>query len=479
MNSILEINKLTYTLPDVSVAAKQTQRTRSFAFPQNYINAQAGDVIPILVNSGRSYIDGRQSSINFVLKVNVSPQADMKFFSFDCDFPNKNSGATVLNLISELLIESRDGTVLYRENFLNIMQNVREYKISVEKKNMLTMIGGSYDSRNIGNNYPFYQVNLENSFNIPLSDLCPMFNTSNLLLPELITGCKISLVLSQLKQNIIGLEQILPPPPSTSRPPPVPVDIPADITFDITNVSLYLHQVDLYDGVQSVIKNSLTSLNKGLEFPYYCYHNSRFRPTSSSFIYDVQLSCQNVSYIAIKFFRRIYEQQQSPVASATIADLRTQQPADDNALGFSIRARIGSQYYPNYPILSATEAYINTCQALNPISFSDTQDIDVLKNTNKLTSGMMAYSNYCVNGDFNDPEGSGAYTSGFSSGGFIVAISLEKSNNVSLTGVQTTQGRTVSIEIEGLENYNLFDLYTQVQYLTVVSVTENNCIVSK
>jgi hypothetical protein len=470
MNSILEINKLTYTLPDVSVAAKQTQRTRSFAFPQNYSNVQAGDVIPILVNSGRSYIDGRQSSLNFVLKANVSPQNAMKYFGFDSGFNYKNSGASVLNLIAELLIESRDGTVLYRENYLNIMQNVREYKISIEKKNMLSMIGGSYDTGSSNDdNFPFYKVNLNNSFNINLSDLCPMFNTSNLLLPELITGCKISLVLSQLKQNIIAINnnQVL-------------VDVPDDITFDITDVSLYLHQVDLYDGVQSVIKNSLTSLNKGLEFPYYCYHNSRFRPTSSSFTYDVQLSCQNVQYIAIKFFRRDYVQQESPVASAGIYELRSERTtADDNALGFSIRARIGSQYHPNYPIVSATEAYINTCQALNPISFSDTQDIDVLKNTNKLTSGMMPYSNYCINGEFNIPDGSGAYRSGLSSGAFLVAISLEKSNNVSLTGVQTTQGRTVSIDIQGLENYHLFDLYTQVQYLTVVSVTENNCIVSK
>jgi hypothetical protein len=451
MNSILEINNLTYTLPSVNVAAKQVQRTRSFAFPQNYINAQAGDVIPILVNSGRSYLDGRQSSLNFVLKANVSPQAEMRYFGFDSGFNYKNSGATVLNLISELLIESRDGTVLYRENFVNIMQNIREYKISIEKKNMLSMIGGSYDTGSSNDdNYPFYKVNLNNSFNI--------------------TGCKISLVLSQLKQNIIAINQNQ-----------ELVDVPDDITFDITDVSLYLHQVDLYDGVQSVIKNSLTSLNKGLEFPYYCYHNSRFRPTSSSFTYDVQLSAQNVQYIAIKFFRRDYVQQVSPVASATIADLRSERTtADDNALGFSIRARIGSQYYPNYPILSATEAYINTCQALNPISFSDTQDIDVLKNTNKLTSGMMPYCNYCVNGEFNDPvPDSGTYTSGLSSGAFLVAISLEKSNNVSLTGVQTTQGRTVSIDIQGLEKYDLFDLYTQVQYLTVVSVTENNCIVSK
>lgn len=471
MNSILEINKLTYTLPDVSVAAKQTQRTRSFAFPQNYNNVQAGDVIPILVNSGRSYIDGRQSSLNFVLKANVPPESDMKYFCFDKGFDNKNSGATVLNLIGELLIESRDGTVLYRENYLNIMQNIREYKISIEKKNMLTMIGGSYDTESWDDvNFPFYKVDLNNSFNINLSDLCPMFNTSNLLLPELITGAKISLILSQLKQNIVGLDLNL-----------IPVDLPDDITFDITDVSLYLHQVDLYDGVQSVIKNSLTSLNKGLEFPYYCYHNSRFRPTSSSFTYDVQLSCQNVQYIAIKFFRRDYVQQESPVASAGIYELRSERTtADDNALGFSVRARIGDQFYPNYPIVSATEAYINTCQALNPISFSDTNDIDVLKNTNKLSAGVMPYSNYCINGDFNDPvPDSGSYTSGLSSGAFLVAISLEKSNNVSLTGVQTTQGRTISIDIQGLENYHLFDLYSQVQYLSVVTVTENNCIVSK
>lgn len=465
MNSILEINNLTYELPNVGVAAKQTQRTRSFAFPQNYSNVQPGDVIPILVNSGKSHIDGRQSSINLVLKINASQQSLMNFFSFDYGTDTFNSGASILNLISELIIESRDGTILYRENYLNIMQNIREYKISIEKKNILTLIGGSYDAKNNDLTYPFYQTNLDINFNIPLSDLCPMFNTSNLLLAELITGAKISLVLSQLKQNIIAYDQQVDV-----------IDVPQDITFDIKNVSLYLHQVDLYDGVQSVIKNSLTTLNKGLDFPYYCYHNSRFRPTSSSFTYDVQLSCQNVSYIAIKFFRRDFVEQ-STVASASIADLRTTPTADDNALGFSVRARIGSQFYPNYPILSATEAYINTCQALNPISFSDTHDIDVFKNTNKLTSGMVPYSNYCFNGNIDAQTGS--YTSGLSSGGFIVAISLEKSNNVSLTGVQTTQGRIVSIDIQGLENYDLFDLYTQVQYLTVVSVTENNCIVSK
>ena len=97
MNNILEINNLTYTLPNVGVAAKQTQRTRSFAFPQNYSDVQAGDVIPILVNSGRSFIDGRQSSINLTLKANISNESPMKYFSFDYGVTAQNSGAYIVS----------------------------------------------------------------------------------------------------------------------------------------------------------------------------------------------------------------------------------------------------------------------------------------------------------------------------------------------------------------------------------------------
>jgi hypothetical protein len=472
MNSILEINNLTYQLPQTSCAGRQIQKTRTFAFPSSYTDIQAGTVIPIVFNTGSAYIDGRQSSLNFTLKCNVGALELMKYFAFDFGGAYENSGASILNLISEIYLESRDGSILYRQNYTNIMQTVREYKISIEKKNMLTLIGGANDNTVYfdgvkGSVFPNYRVNLENNFNIPLSSLCPFFNTSNLLLPELIAGLKLTLVFAKPKNNIVAIDNNF-----------AQIIIPENITFDISNVSLYLHQVDLYDGVQSVLRNSLIQSKEGLKFPFYCHHNSRFRPESTNFTYDVQLSCQNISYVAIKFYKRNVAPAllgQSPIAPRSIFDL-SGQLNDENSLGFSVRAKLNNQYYPSYAILSATEAYINTCQALNSISYSDTDDIDVLKNINKLSCGVVPYSSYCYNKHNDSTE---LHDSGQSKGGFIIAIDLQKSNNISLSGVQTSQGKTISIEIQGLKNYDRIDLYTQVEYLSIVSVTENNCIISK
>ena len=38
---------------------------------------------------------------------------------------------------------------------------------------------------------------------------------------------------------------------------------------------------------------------------------------------------------------------------------------------------------------------------------------------------------------------------------------------------------TISVEIEGLTNFADYDMYSQVQYVAVASIFENNCVVSK
>jgi hypothetical protein len=165
----------------------------------------------------------------------------------------------------------------------------------------------------------------------------------------------------------------------------------------------------------------------------------------------------------------------SPIKAANIYQLnKNQNGGDDNGLGFSIRAKLGEQYYPVYNITTATEAYIQTVQALNPISYSDTEDVDPLKVINKLQSGCVPYSNYC-----STIINEALYQPGETTGGTIYAISLEKSNNVGLTGEKTTASRVISVEIEGMPAYDEFDMYTQVQYLAVASVFENNVVISK
>jgi hypothetical protein len=139
-----------------------------------------------------------------------------------------------------------------------------------------------------------------------------------------------------------------------------------------------------------------------------------------------------------------------------------------------VRARLNGKAYPTYNITTATQAYVNTIQALNPIAHSDTQDVDPLQNINKLGSGCVPYPNYCDNRLVG-----GTFVSGYSKGGFIIGISLEKNRDIGLSGPNTTASKTVSIEIEGLTNYDLFDMYTQLQYLSVASIHENNVIISK
>lgn len=465
MSSELAINNLIYQAPDVSCAAKNTKRTQIFAFPNAYPNCIGGEVIPILFNTGGAYIDGTKSTIQFKLRVNKVPEGPLRFFSFDVsDRLNTNTGSTVLNLISQVIHETKDGQLLYKEYYKNMMQTIREYKICLETKDALSMVGG-YSVNN--SKYPKYRMNEDVSFNVPLSLISPLFNTSSLLPYQLISGSKLTLVLSDPLLNIIGEDGAS-----------LPLPFPFDTTISFSEIAVNLHQVELHDGIQAVIKSSALNLNKGLQFPYYCFHNSKYTPESSSFTYNIQLAASKVSYVAIKFFRRdrdLDSLTDSPIKAANIYLLNQNvNGGDDNGLGFSIRAKLGEQYYPVYNITTATEAYTQTVQALNPISYSDTEDVDPLKVINKLQSGCVPYSNYC-NTIINDA----LYQPGETTGGTIYAISLEKSNNVGLTGEKTTASRVISVEIEGMPAYYQFDMYTQVQYLAVASVFENNVVISK
>jgi hypothetical protein len=349
---------------------------------------------------------------------------------------------------------------MYKQNYVNIMQSTREYIVSnAWKNNVGTLIGGfAADNPTFG--YQDFATNRDVSVNIPLSCLADFFSTRSLMHPTLLSGSKLTIILSNPKLNIIAFDG------GTTNP----MAVPADTTVTLSNIGLNLQQVELYDGIQAVIKSSLLG---GIKYPFYNVYNSKYEPTSTSFTFNIQFAASIVTYVAIKFFPR----QRSPVtalestvASASISELSpTISNLDDNSLGFSIRARLNGKAYPNYNITTAPQAYLNTIQALTLISHSDTQNVDPLQNINHLGSGCVPYSNYCFNGE----------TTGKAKGGFIVAFSLEKNRDIGLSGDSTTASKTISIEIDGFTKYELFDMYAQLQYLSVASIYENNVIISK
>ena len=456
MNNVLQINNLDFTAPDVACAVRTTKRAKTYAYPSQYDNCIGNERIEFLFNTG-TYIDAAKSSLALKLRVNAPvPVTDNDFYYFQFDTnENANSGASILNLISEIYHESKDGSLMYKQNYVNLMQTTREYIVSNEYKNNVGTLIGGFTQADPAFAYQGYAINTDISFNIPLSLLSDFFNTSQLMHPILLSGSKLSIILSNPKLSIIGYNNV------------GPIPLPVDMSISLSNISLNLQQCELYDGIQSVIKSSLLN---GIKYPFYNVYNSKYEPQSTSFTYNVQFAASVVTYVAIKFFPKT---QVGTVASASIYGLSPQQ-SDTNALGFSVRARLNGKAYPTYNITTATQAYANTVQALNQISHSDTQDIDSLRNINHLGSGCVPYSNYC-----NNRLVGSTFTSGNAKGGFIIGISLEKNKDIGLSGPSTTASKTVSIEIEGFTNYSLFDMYTQLQYLSVASIHENNVIISK
>jgi len=457
MDNVLQINNLDFTTPDGACAVRATRRSNTKAFPTQYESCIGNEKIEFLFNTG-TYIDPAKSSLVFKLRVNSSNGVFIKY-SFD-NYLYQNSGASILNLISEIYHESKDGSLMYKQNYVNIMQTTREYIVSnAWKNNVGTLIGGfAADNPTFG--YQDFATNRDVSINIPLSCLADFFSTRSLMHPTLLSGSKLTIILSNPKLNIIAYNG------GTTNP----MAVPADTTITLSDIGLNLQQVELYDGIQAVIKSSLLG---GIKYPFYNVYNSKYEPTSTSFTFNIQFAASIVTYVAIKFFPRqrgAVTDLESTIASASISDLSpTISNLDDNSLGFSIRARLNGKAYPNYQITTAPQAYLNTIQALTPISHSDTQNVDPLQNINHLGSGCVPYSNYCFNGQ----------TTGNSKGGFIVAFSLEKNRDIGLSGESTTASKTISIEVDGFTKYELFDMYAQLQYLTVASIYENNVIISK
>ena len=82
------------------------------------------------------------------------------------------------------------------------------------------------------------------------------------------------------------------------------------------------------------------------------------------------------------------------------------------------------------------------------------------------------HNNYCVN------KATGTtYTTGNSTGCFCIAINLEKYGN--LSGLSINANRLLALHIDGLTVFQNFDVYVQTQYMSNVTMMENNIIVSK
>jgi hypothetical protein len=188
---------------------------------------------------------------------------------------------------------------------------------------------------------------------------------------------------------------------------------------------------------------------------------------------NIPLQASNLAYVALKF----KPDGGSPIESASIQDLGDIKP-DNNYLPIKIQARINGMIFPGFPINDSVQAYIESINALQTISYPNAQNVDEMKIQNKLMGGTISYYQFC-NSQIIGPGPVYSLVSGFSSGGVIFAIDLQKSNNVSLSGVEVNASRNLTIEIEGLDNYDNLTLFSQVRYMNVATIDKDKIVIMK
>jgi hypothetical protein len=458
---ILHLNHLSYTTPESLLCSKKTTRTSYPIYSNRYDNCIGGEVLQIPFENIPEccYIDGSKSSISLKINVNIpNPTApdDVYFWSTEIsDATYANTGATIVNLIKSAVHQLDNNDILYRENFLYMMQTIREYSQSFERKRVLTEVGGYGTNEN---KYNQYGVNKNTSFNIPLYLLSPFWNTASLIPSKILKNSKLSLVVNKLNESLIAYQG----DSVATR------SFPDDASITFSEMSLNLYQTELYDQLDKSIKNQI------MHFPYYSNNNDIHLLTSSSFMINIPLQASNLAYVALKF----RPDGGSPIESASIQDLGDVKTQDNNYLPIKLQARINGMIFPGFAINDSVQAYIESINALQTISYPNAQNVDEMKIQNKLMGGTISYYQFC-NSQIIGPGPVYSLVSGFSSGGVIFAIDLQKSNNVSLSGVEVNASRNLTIEIEGLDNYDNLTLFSQVRYMNVATIDKDKIVIMK
>ena len=489
MKELLEINNLMYETPvDISAVSNSTLNTYNFA-PNSYENSNGGEIMQVEFQEGLDFVEGNESYIKLKLRVNITVNpANYPFFSFGrnvATYRSFNSGASVLNLIRTVELVSKDGNTFFREDLKNQLQCLREYKINEARKNYLGIMGciSQNSSQGVGITYssnqiyrqfdgfPTFPTNKEVTFIIPLSEISPFFSTVQLIHPKFLTGSVLRLTLDN---PYVGLEIL-----STSRTPVIFTD---PLSYNFSNVAVILSEKELYKEVEDKITHQMKT--KGLNYAYYQSLNTVFNIpqlnyTNESFVFPINLSAAKIKYLAVKptyLYTLTTGQLVSiyPVSSvATWQDFSNNivLPDDVNDAQFSMRVRLGNKVYPeNYQISKIPDFYNLTTYALNNISFSSCEDVDVYKIKNKQAP-------CCVAGDFY------AYknlliqfpNSNRNSGGLVWALDFERSQAVSNGGLSTNQERLLTLEINNYSQVNNnatgpICLVVSVQFMTVATL---------
>ena len=477
MEELRNVNNLNYKIPiSPDVVAQSSSSTYNFN-PNYYENVKENDIMQVDFQEGDDYIDPQNSYIRLKLKINVENASVYSFGDIgtnnlgNSDYYESNTGESVLNLIKHVELVTKNGECLFKENFKNEMATLRNYKINLSRKHYLSFMGGhsSYTG------FPFFGANTKDTtFYIPLSEISPFFN-SQLIPYKLLSGAILRLTMADPIKSIFTYTI----QGSGLLSSPV-VRLPTTNAI-ISNVALILSEKQLYPEVKEAINKQLNS-PEGLQYSYYSNHTFAytFKPETlgpliigEDYTIPINLSVGKIKYIAIKPTPVDVIKVDYCYPSATWSQMNNinRNPDQRQDLPFKIKIRLGNDVLSTYDVETIPEMYEQTSKALANISFPDCHDVDVKRNINKKSTGVIGFNDY-----YQYFVLGGGNTETRQTKGTVFAFDFERTKALGISGVSTNMERLLEIDLLDYRAGNSNVWYISIQYLMQADLFANGDI---
>jgi hypothetical protein len=240
-------------------------------------------------------------------------------------------------------------------------------------------------------------------------------------------------------------------------------------------MALILSEKQLYPEVKQAINKQISS-PEGLQYSYYTNHTFVYKfplAQSADYTIPINLSVGKIKYIAMKPTPIDAIKVDYCYPSATWDQINSAgNPDSRQNLPFKIKMRLGNDVLSTYDVETIPEMYEQTAKALANISFPDCHDVDVKRNINKKSTGVVGFNDYFQY----FVTGGGGQTATRNTKGLIFAFDFERTKALGLSGVSTNMERLLEIDLLGYRSTNSTDWYISIMYLSEANLFADGSI---
>ena len=318
------------------------------------------------------------------------------------------------NFIENITITSRSGVEIERIEGLNNLR--REHDRYDCSQDWIDNFGSVMGYTNEAKtNAPVLAQDADLQFCIPMGRLAGSFNTRKLIPSQLAGGLRIEIKLASLGSALIK-------------------GATAPTGYQLTDVTMMCDCYQLADSIQKRL--NMNAAANGLEFYFETYDRTKFNESAS-----------NQANITVRkaVSRALWAIAKSRL-SANVDNLAVDSIASEPNKVKDFFWRLGSLYFPNQPLRNKEEMYYFAQYCFDKVKKCHNQNSVSLK-------------------DFKGDEG-------------IVAVTLERSNVLGLSGLPINNARTLQLDMN-FDTSASRDVDIYMAYIKLVRVFINNCVVKE